>query len=218
MPKLKLPWLKVCLHVAALSPFAGLIWDFTQGQLTANPVQAIQLRTGRYTLNFLVLTLACTPVYDIFGFKPARLVRPLLGAYTFAYACLHLLNFVGLDYRFDFGMMWADIGTKRFVFAGFSAFLILMALAVTSTGGWKRRLGKNWRRWHRLIYAAALLAALHFIWLTKADFRAPFIYAGILALLLFVRIPVIARALRIPGRRLKRGAEGEGANEERLKT
>lgn len=197
MRRCKLYWFPILVHVCAILPLAWLFWDFTKDQLTANPIREIQLRTGKSTLNLLVLTLACTPVYNMFGFRPALELRRVFGTYAFVYASLHLINFIGLDYGFNFPLLRVDIADKRFVIAGFTAFLILLALMVTSTGGWKRRLGKNWKRLHRLIYAAALLAILHFIWQTKADFRMPFIYGGVVVLLLFLRIPRIKELTRI---------------------
>ncbi|MDP2932426.1 MAG: protein-methionine-sulfoxide reductase heme-binding subunit MsrQ [Chloroflexota bacterium] len=211
---LKSSWLQILVHIAALVPLAWLVWDFTQGHLTANPIREIQLRTGKSTLTLLVLTLACRPIYTIFGLKQALQLRRLLGLYTFGYASLHFLNFVGVDYEFNFALIWADIANKRFVIVGFITFLILLALAVTSTGEWERRLGKNWTRLHRLIYAAALLAALHFIWQTKADFRVPFIYSGVVVLLLILRIPRIAKVVRIGGKWLKREQGGQGMVDE----
>lgn len=200
MPKLKAYWFQILVHIAVLMPLAVLAWDFAQGQLTANPIQEIQLRTGRYTLILLVLTLACTPAYHLVGLKQVLVLRRLLGLYTFAYASLHFLNFVGLDYGFNFALIWEDIGTKRFILVGFAAFLVLLALAVTSTAGWKKRLSKNWKYVHRLIYGAAILAVLHFIWQAKVDLSVPLIYASIVTLLLVVRIPKIAKAIRLPAR------------------
>ncbi len=193
MPKLKVPGLQVLVHIGALLPLAWLTWQFSQDQLTANPIREIQLRTGKYALNLLVLSLACTPVYNIFGFKPALQLRRTLGLYAFMYSGLHLLNFIGLDYGFDFALIREDIADKPFALVGLAAFLILLPLAVTSTKGWVKRLGKNWQCLHRLLYLAGLLAVVHFIWLTKskADLRVPLIYGGIIMLLLIVRIPII---------------------------
>ena len=148
MQKFKTSWLQIIIHIGALLPLAIIIWDFTQGRLTVNPVQEIQLRTGKYTLILLVLTLASTPVNIIFGIRQILRVRHQLGLYTFLYACLHLLNFVGVDYRFDFTFIWDDIGEKRFALVGFAAFLCLLILAITSTKGWKQRLSYNWGRLH----------------------------------------------------------------------
>lgn len=196
----KLHGLLILVHLCILLPLLLVFWDFTRDQLTANPIREIQLRTGKYTLNLLVLTLACSPFYNIFGIKSALKLRHVFGVYAFVYASLHLVNFIGLDYGFNFRLIREDIADKRFVMAGFAAFLILLALMVTSKGGWKNRLGKNWKRLHRLIYIAALLAILHFIWQTKADFRIPFVYGGIVVLLLILRLPRIKELTRIRGK------------------
>ncbi len=204
MRKIKTYRLQILVHILVLMPLVILVSDFAQDQLTANPIQEVQLRTGRYALILLMLTLACTPAYNVFGIKQALWLRRLLGLYTFAYAGLHFLNFIGLDYGFDFALMREDIATKRFILAGFAALIILSALAVTSTTGWKKRLGKSWERLHQLIYGAALLAVLHFIWQAKLDLRVPFIYAGIVVLLLVVRIPQISEAMKVCTKWMKR--------------
>ena len=136
-------------------------------------------------LVFLVLSLACTPIYTLFGFKPALKVRRALGLYAFFYASLHFLTFVGLDYQFDIGLLKEAIFEKRYALVGFAAFLILIPLAVTSTKGWMRRLGKKWKHLHKLIYLAGLLAVVHYIWLVKSDIRVPLEYALVVVLLLF---------------------------------
>ena len=194
MHKRSIRWIQLLAHVAALSPLAVLVWDFAQGQLTVNPIQEIQLRTGRYALVLLALSLACTPINIVFGFNWVLRLRRMLGLYAFMYASLHFLNFVGLDYGFDFALIWEDIAEKRFVLAGFAAFLSLLLMAVTSTKGWVKRLGKNWVRLHWLVYVAAALAATHFLWQVKADFRVPLLY-GVVALLLIVRISGVRKAV-----------------------
>jgi sulfoxide reductase heme-binding subunit YedZ len=183
----------IVFHVAALVPLFLLIWDYTQGQVTANPIREIQLRTGRTTLLFLTLTLACTPIYNLTGFRQVILLRRPLGLYTFAYASLHLLNFIGVDYHFDFSLLWTDISEKRYIIAGLATFLILLALAITSTRGWMRRLGRNWERLHSLIYVAGILAVLHYFWQLKVTIRAPFIYGIVIILLLILRMLAISR-------------------------
>ncbi len=195
MPKLKVSVLQVLVHIAALLPLILLAWDFTQGGLTANPIREVQLRTGKYALVLLVLALSLTPVNIVFGIKSVLPIRRTLGLYSLTYASLHFLNFIGLDYRFDFGLIRDDISGKRFVLVGFVAFLCLLPLAVTSTRGWIRRLGRNWERLHRLIYLAAVLAVTHFLWQVKADVREPLIYGAVVALLLIVRIPPVRKAL-----------------------
>ena len=195
MQKHNIPWLQILIHVAALLPLAVLVWDFAQGQLTVNPIQEIQLRTGRYALVLLVLSLACTPVNIVFGLNWVLPLRRTLGLYAFMYASLHFLNFIGVDYGFDFALIREDVAEKRFVLAGFAAFLSLLLLAITSTKGWVKRLGKNWVRLHWLVYAAAALAVTHFAWQVKADFRVPLLYGVVVALLLIVRIPGVRKAV-----------------------
>lgn len=199
----KTTWLQIVVLIAALSPLIILAWDFTQGQLTANPIREIQLRTGKSALVLLVLSLACTPIYVLSGLKQVLLLRRPLGLYAFMYASLHFLNFVGLDYGFDFSLIREDIFEKRYALAGFAAFLILLPLAVTSTKGWMQRLGQNWQRLHRLIYIAALLVVLHFLWQTKADFRQPLIYGAVVVVLLTARIPWLREFLSKPFKGVK---------------
>ncbi|MDP2729743.1 MAG: protein-methionine-sulfoxide reductase heme-binding subunit MsrQ [Dehalococcoidales bacterium] len=205
MRTLKRQWLRLLTHIAALLPLLVLVWDFSQGQLTANPIQEIQLRTGRYALTLLILSLACTPLNIVFGIRQILQLRPLLGLYAFVYACLHLLNFFGLDYGFNFPLVWEDFAEKRFIVAGLAAFLSLLPLAVTSTAGWVRRLGKNWGRLHWLAYSAGALAIVHFLWQVKADFTRPLIYGIVLALLLIIRLPNVRRAIGEFRQRLSKG-------------
>lgn len=195
MCRLRASGVHILVSVAVLLPLVILIWDFARDQLTANPVREIQLRTGRYALTLLVLSLSCTPIYIVSGFKPVRLLRRPLALYAFMYASLHFLNFIGLDYGFNFPLLWADISQKRFAVVGFAAFLMLLTLAITSTKGWRNRLGKNWKRLHRLVYLAAPLAVFHFLWQAKADFRAPLLYGAIVALLLMIRLLGFSRAV-----------------------
>jgi sulfoxide reductase heme-binding subunit YedZ len=196
LDRLKARWLQILTHGAALAPLALLAWDYTQDQLTANPIREVTLRTGRAALVLLVLSLACTPVHTLFGFRRAIKLRRPLGLYAFLYAGLHGLTFVGLDFGFDVGLILEEITQRRFVQAGMVAFLLLLPLAVTSTRGWIRRLGKNWRRLHRLVYLAALAAVIHFVWLAKGDIREPLLYGAAVALLLVVRIPAVRDGVR----------------------
>jgi sulfoxide reductase heme-binding subunit YedZ len=195
-------WLEVVTHLVSLSPLALLIWDYTQGQLTADPIREITLRTGRYALVWLILSLACTPVHIVFGLRQAIKLRRPLGLYAFAYASLHLLTFVGLDYGFNLTLIADEILQKRFVQVGLAAFVILLSLAVTSTRGWGRRLGKSWKTLHRLVYLAALLAVVHFVWVVKADLSRPLLYGVVVVILLVVRIPGLRKAFRDIRRRL----------------
>lgn len=189
---------RVLLHAAALAPLAVLVWDAAHGNLTANPIREVQLRTGRYAMFTLAASLACTPLGNIIRTKTLLALRRTLGLYAFAYASLHFLNFAGLDYGFNLALMWPDIYEKRYAIAGFAAFLCLLPLAVTSTRGWAQRLGRNWSRLHRLVYLAAALAVVHFLWQVKADARVPLVYAAALTILLLMRLPPIKKLVRWP--------------------
>ncbi len=195
MRKLRASDIVVLIHVLALLPLLLLVWHFTQGQLTVNPIQEIQLRTGKYALVLLVLSLSCTPIYIVFGIKAVLRLRRALGLYAFMYAALHFLNFVGLDYGFDFVLIREGIAEKRFALIGFVAFLGLLPLALTSTGRWRQRLGKNWERLHWSVYLAAVLAVTHFTWQVKADLREPLLYWVVLVLLFILRVPYIREKL-----------------------
>ena len=196
MQKLKAHWLQILTHVGALLPLGILAWDYAQNQLTANPIREITIRTGRSAIVLLLLSLACTPIYSLSGFQPVRRLRRPLGLYAFLYAGLHGLTFVGLDYGFDLVLIGQELLQKRFVQVGVLAFLILVPLAITSTRGWVARLGKNWKRLHRLVYLAALLAGVHFMWAVKANVRVPLLYGAVLAVLLVARIPAVQNAVR----------------------
>lgn len=175
-------------HVLALSPLAVLAWDFARGDLGANPIREVQFRTGKYTLVLLVLTLSCTPLSMLPGLKWVARFRRSLGLYAFAYAGLHFLNFIGLDYGFNLRLLREDIFEKRYAFVGLAAFLSLLPLAVTSGSGWARRLGKKREQLHRLIYLAAILTIVHFAWQDKAKTVEPLVYGGVVAGLLLVRV------------------------------
>jgi sulfoxide reductase heme-binding subunit YedZ len=188
---LRRQWLPLATHIGALVPLALLIWDYFHNRLTINPIQAITLRTGKDALVLLVLSLACTPLNSLLGFKPALRVRRALGLYAFLYVTLHLLTFVGLDYAFDWRLLQEAIFAKRYALVGFAAFVILVPLAITSTKGWMRRLGHAWKRLHQFVYLAALLAVIHFVWLVKADRREPLAWGGAVLLLLIARLPAV---------------------------
>jgi sulfoxide reductase heme-binding subunit YedZ len=181
-------WLAVGVHVGSLVPLASLLWRFFHDDLTANPIQYITFRTGKAALVLLVLALACTPINTAFGLKRVVGLRKTLGLYAFAYATLHFLTFVGLDYQFDPDLLREAIFKKRYALVGFAAFLTLLPLAVTSTRGWMRRLGKNWKRLHRLIYLAGILVTIHFVWLVKSDIREPLAYGAVIVSLLLFRL------------------------------
>lgn len=180
-------------HVAAPAPLALAIYHFFTNQLTVNPIQEITLRTGRYALILLIASLAVTPLNTLFRWRWTIPLRKILGLYAFGYAALHLLIFVGVDYLFDWQLIKDAIFEKRYALVGFAAFLILLPLAITSTKGWMRRLGKRWKSLHRLVYLAGGLVIVHFVWLVKSDIRRPLIYGAVLGLFLLLRLPIVRR-------------------------
>lgn len=184
---------QLAVHVAALAPLAVLIVAVLTDNLTVNPIQAATLRTGKTAMILLVLSLACTPANAVFGFTQAIKVRRALGLYAFLYAAVHFSIFLGVDYRFDVGLIWLELAEKRYILVGAAALLILIPLAVTSTKGWQRRLKKNWKKIHRWVYVAAILVIFHYVWVQKADITQPLIWGAILGLLLVFRIPVVRR-------------------------
>lgn len=189
----KVNWLKIAVHIGALTPIVLTIWNFWRGQLSVNPIQDVTFLTGWYALVLLILSLACTPLNTFLGWRWVLPLRKLFGLYAFLYAGLHFLIFVGLDYGFDLELIWQTILEKRYVLVGFTAFLLLIPLAITSTKGWMRRLGKNWKRLHRLVYFVSPLVIVHFVWLVKSDIRRPLAYGAVIALLLILRLPWVRR-------------------------
>jgi methionine sulfoxide reductase heme-binding subunit len=185
----------ILLHLVSISPFILLVIDAIRGNLTANPIQELMLRTGKLGLIFLILSLSCTPIKTVTGWVGALKARRLLGLYAFFYACMHVLIFFGLDYFFNFNLILAEIGEKRYILAGLAAFIILIPLAVTSTKGWMKRLKMKWKQLHRLVYLAAILVIVHYIWLVKADIREPMVYGAVVVTLLGLRLPGIRRLI-----------------------
>ena len=185
---------KTVVHLAALAPLALLLWQMWavakmgSNALGADPVAEIEHRLGLWALRFLVLALAVTPLRQLTGWAVLVRFRRMLGLYAFAYATLHLAAYVGLDLRGYWTQLFEDIAKRPYITVGFLAWLLLVPLAVTSTTGWIRRLGRNWARLHTLVYAIGVLAVLHFWWLVKSDIREPALYAGLVAVLLGWRI------------------------------
>lgn len=190
MSKRQLILLRAGVNILALLPLAVLIWNFTQGKLGVNPVREVQLYTGDTAINLLMLSLACTTVYILSGFRQVLLLRRPLGIYAFIYALLHLVNFIGIDYGFNFQLIREDLFEKRYAIAGLISFLLLLPLAITSFNRLRQKLGSNWRRLHWLVYSAAALAVIHYIWQTKAGLFLPLTYAAALAIMLVIRLPI----------------------------
>ncbi|MDY7078213.1 MAG: protein-methionine-sulfoxide reductase heme-binding subunit MsrQ [Chloroflexota bacterium] len=194
MRKLRDNWLRITTHIGALLPLALLVWDYWRGLFIVDPIREITTRTGKTALILLVLSLACTSINMLFGFKRALRVHRALGLYAFLYASLHVLTFIGWDYGFDIAWLGPAIFSQRFVLPGLVAFLLLIPLVITSTRNWQRRLGKNWRRLHRLVYLVIPLVIVHFIWLVK-DPREPLWYGAVVFLLLILRVPHVRKAV-----------------------
>ena len=190
-----LPLLNVLWKVVHILPWTSDIPFIAAGadrwNLGANPINVIERAMGKATLIMILVTLAVTPARKLLRQPWLIRFRRLFGLFAFFYASLHLLSYVVLDEFFDVHAMIADIAKRKYITVGFAAFVLMIPLAVTSTSGWIRRLGgKRWARLHQLIYATAVLAIFHFLWLVKFDIRRPVKYGGVLAVLLLYRLAV----------------------------
>ena len=192
-----LPWLKPLCLVLGLLPLAKLAWDAAAGQLGANPIAEGMNRLGFWTLTFLALSLAPTPAHDLLGLTWPVRIRRMIGLLAFSYAALHFAWYLVVDQFFALAEIGKDIAKRKFITVGFAALLLLVPLAVTSTDRWVRRLGyARWKRLHRLVYAAALLGVVHFLWRVKADHRKPALFAAAVAALLGARVVTWAQRPR----------------------
>lgn len=181
-------WAKVALFALCLVPAALLLWRVLHGQATANPIEFVEHWLGNWTLRLLLATLAITPLRKLLHLAQLVRFRRMLGLFAFFYGCLHLAAWVVLDHLFAWREMWADVIKRRYITVGFTALVLLVPLAITSTKGWMLRLGgKRWQRLHRLIYPAAILGVVHYWWLVKSDITEPLEYAVVLAVLLAAR-------------------------------
>ena len=179
--------IKPAVFILCLIPLLWLVWDIVQEQLSANPIEDITHRTGDWALRFLLITLAVTPIKRLSGQVWLLRLRRMFGLYAFFYTLLHFLTYLWLDQQFLFGEILIDIGKRPYITVGFSAFILLIPLAVTSNRYAMRRLGRRWQRLHRSVYVIAAFGVLHYLWLVKADSRDPIIYALILIALLGIR-------------------------------
>src|SRR5271157_1098909 len=188
---MKLRLTKTIIFLAALIPLARLVWKALHDGLGANPIEFITHSTGDWTLILILTTLSITPLRRITRQYWLIGVRRMIGLFAFFYGTLHFLTYIWLDKFFDFHAMVKDIAKRRFITVGFSAFVLLIPLALTSTAWSIRRLGgKNWQRLHRLIYLTGILAVVHYYWLVKADHRKPIEYGIVLSILLLYRVGV----------------------------
>jgi sulfoxide reductase heme-binding subunit YedZ len=183
--------LKPAVFLICLIPLGQLVYKAWTGDLTANPIEFITHFTGDWTLTFLLATLSVTPLRKILGWNEVIKFRRMLGLFAFFYALLHFSTYLVLDHFFDFQAIAKDIVKRPYVTAGFTGFMLMIPLAITSTAAMIRKLGKRWQQLHRLVYIAAIAGVIHFYWLVKADIRRPVQYGTILALLLGYRLVVI---------------------------
>jgi sulfoxide reductase heme-binding subunit YedZ len=183
-------WLKPSVFLVCLVPLGQLAYRAYNADLGANPIDTITRFTGSWALIFLLSSLAVTPLRRITGWNELIKFRRMLGLYAFFYALLHFSTFVGLDHFFDLNRIAKDIVKRPYVTAGFTAFVMMIPLALTSTARMIRRLGKRWQQLHRLVYFAAIAGVIHFYWLAKADISRPVQYGIVLTLLLGYRLLV----------------------------
>jgi methionine sulfoxide reductase heme-binding subunit len=180
---------KPAAFVGCLVPAALIIAGVFNGGLGADPIKEITHRTGKTALVMLMLTLGVTPMRRITGLGALVNLRRMLGLFAFFYATLHFATYIVLDQFFAFGEILVDIGKRPYITVGFTAFVLLIPLAITSTNGWIRRLGgRRWSRLHQLVYVSAAGGVLHYLWLVKADTRTPIIYGLVLVGLLSTRL------------------------------
>ncbi|WP_373510329.1 sulfite oxidase heme-binding subunit YedZ [Thiocapsa sp.] len=201
---------KPLVFLLCLIPFGVLIARGASGALGPNPVEAITHFTGDWTLRILLLTLAVTPLRRLTGQAWVVRYRRMLGLFAFFYAVLHVATYLWLDRYFDLGSIAEDVLKRPYITVGFAAFVLMVPLAITSTQGWIRRLGRRWKTLHRAVYAIGVLGVLHFLWLVKADLLEPAIYGVILAVLLGLRLPWIDIFARVrSARRWRPGIASE---------
>ena len=209
------------MHLYAWSALALILFDAFTGNLSANPIQELEQRTGRHAITLLILSLACTPLNTLFRWSELLKRRRALGLYAFMYATIHIIIFVNLDYGFAWSFIIQTIVEKPYILLGLLGFLMLIPLAATSFDEWKRRLGKNWKRIHKTIYFIVPVLLLHYALGKKGDFFVlqgdiirPLVYSVIAGILLLMRIPRVRRFLasfpsRILFRLRRRGAPPE---------
>lgn len=185
---MKPKYLKPSVFLLCLLPLARLGWKALDSALGANPIEVITLSTGTWTLVFLLVTLTITPLRKLSRQYWLIQYRRMLGLFAFFYGCLHFLTYIWLDQFFDLHSIYKDVWKRPFITAGFTAFVLMIPLALTSTKWAIRKLGKRWQTLHRLIYASGIAGVTHYIWLVKKDVRVPYVFATVLALLLFYRL------------------------------
>ncbi len=182
-------WTKVAVFLACLVPLGILAWEIATNELGANPTQFVEHALGDWTLRFLVFTLAITPLRKMLRIPQLIRFRRMLGLFAFFYVCLHFTAYLWIDKFFAWREIWADLHKRTYIIVGFTGFVLLIPLAVTSTAGWIRRLGgKRWQMLHRAIYVTAIAGVIHYYWLVKSDERKPLFYGFLVAILLAWRL------------------------------
>ena len=190
---LKSAWLRPVLHALCLLPLCGLAWASLNDGLGANPIEKLTQETGEWTLRLLLVTLSLTPIRQWTGLAAVIRYRRMIGLYTFFYLCCHFTIWFVADHSLSLSGMLEDIAKRPYITLGFSAFVLMIPLAATSSRAMLLRLGKKWKTLHQLAYLILVLGVLHFIWLTRADYLEPGIYAIIAVILLLHRIVPIKR-------------------------
>jgi len=185
---MKLSYLKIAAFGACLIPFGQLLYNAYQGDLGANPIETITRFTGSWSLIILLVTLGVTPLRRLTGWNDLIKLRRMLGLFAFFYVLLHFSTFLVLDHFFDFDRIAKDILKRPYVTVGFTGFVLMIPLAITSTAKMIRRLGKRWQQLHRLVYLVGIAGVIHFYWLVKSDIRRPAQYGAVLAVLLGYRL------------------------------
>lgn len=188
---------KVLVFLACLTPFVWLAIRTLTGRLGINPVEDLELTTGIWSLRFLIVTLAVTPVRRLTGWNRVIQYRRMFGLFTFFYVCVHFAIYIGIDQFFAFGSILKDVAKRPFITMGFTAFVLMIPLALTSTKGWIRRLGRRWQLLHRLIYISAVCASVHYLWKVKVMIGSPVYYALVIGLLLGFRIAWQLRSAKL---------------------
>src|SRR6202051_4175642 len=182
-------WTKLFLFLICLVPLSGLIREAFTGRLSSNPTQFLEHATGDWTLRFVALTLCISPLRKILNQPQLIRFRRMLGLFAFFYGCCHFSVYLTFDQIFNLHGIWADVLKRRYITVGFTGFVLMIPLALTSTAGWIRRLGgKRWAMLHRAIYLTAIGGVLHYYWLVKSDIHLPLEYAAVMAILLGWRV------------------------------
>lgn len=189
--------LKVPVFLLSLAPVLWLAWRTYNQDLGANPIEFITHATGDWTLRFLCITLAVSPLRRLFHLPELIRFRRMFGLFAFFYGCLHFMTYLWLDKFFDFAAITKDVYKRPFITAGFTGFIAMLPLAITSTAGWIRRLGgRRWNLLHRLVYVSAVAGVVHYYWLVKSDVRLPVLYGFIVLVLLAARVVTAQRKTR----------------------